>query len=406
MRRTMVLLKIAWQSILRNPLRTLLTMLGIIIGVGAVIVMVAVGLGAKERINQQIQNLGTNMIILTAGASSQGGVSQGAQSFNRLTVANAEALRRDATLLTAVSPVIIAPGQVIGGVGNWRTHTQGVSTDYQVIRDWPLASGTFFDLTDQRNARKVAVLGATVAENLFPGQDPVGQEIQIRSVPFKVIGVLARKGQTAGGADQDDVIIAPYTTVQTRLAGRQFIPQILAATASSADIPAAMEEIRAIMREQHRLASWEEDDFTVRNQTDLAQAAERTTEVMTLLLAAIASISLLVGGIGIMNIMLVSVTERTREIGIRLAVGAHGADVLTQFLVESTVMALVGGALGVVAGFAGARLLASLTGWDTVVSPPTVVLALAFSAAVGIFFGFYPARKAAKLNPIDALRYE
>ncbi len=406
MRRAMVLVKIAWKSILRNTMRTLLTMLGIIIGVAAVIVMVAVGLGAKARINQQIQNLGTNMIVLTAGTSTQGGVSQGAQSFNRLTVDNAEALRRETTLLIAVSPVIIAPGQVIGGAGNWRTHTQGVATDFQVIRDWPLASGSFFDITDQRNARKVAVLGATVAENLFPGQDPVGQEIQIRNVPFKVIGVLSRKGQTASGADQDDVIIAPYTTVQTRLAGRQFIPQILAATANPADIPAAMEEIRAVMREQHRLASWEDDDFTVRNQTDLAQAAEQTTEVMTLLLAAIASISLLVGGIGIMNIMLVSVTERTREIGIRLAVGAHSADVMTQFLVESTVMALVGGAIGVVAGFVGSRLLGSITGWETVVSFPTVLVALVFSAAVGIFFGFYPARKAANLNPIEALRYE
>jgi len=404
--RALVLVKVAWQSILRNTLRTLLTVLGIIIGVGAVIVMVAVGLGAKERIHQQIQNLGTNMIVLTAGAATQGGVSQGAQTFNRLTVADAEALRRESTLLAAVSPVIVAPGNVIGGAGNWRTHTQGVATDYQTIRDWPVSSGAFFDATDVRHARKVAVLGTTVAKVLFPDQDPVGQEIQIRNVPFQVVGVLTAKGQTAGGSDQDDVVLAPYTTVQTRLAGRQFIPQILAATASPADIPAAMEEIRAIMREQHHLASWEEDDFTVRNQEDLAQAAERTTEVMTVLLAAIASISLLVGGIGIMNIMLVSVTERTREIGIRLAVGAHSRDVMIQFLVESTVLALIGGAIGVGAGFLSARVVARLTGWETVISPPTVVVALAFSAAVGIFFGFYPARKAANLNPIEALRYE
>jgi len=404
--RAMVLVKVAGKSIVRNKMRTLLTMLGIIIGVGAVIVMVAVGLGAKERINQQIQNLGTNMIVLTAGSSKQGGVSQGAQSFNRLTVDNADALRRESTLLTAISPVIVAPGHVQGGIGNWRTAVNGVAVDYQTIRDWAVTSGSFFDATDVRVARKVAVVGATVAENLFPDQDPVGQEIQIRNVPFKIIGVLAEKGQTAGGADQDDIVLAPYTTVQTRLAGRQFIPQILAATATPGEIAAAMEEIRVIMREQHRLASYEDDDFTVRNQADLAEAAESTTEVMTMLLAAIASISLLVGGIGIMNIMLVSVTERTREIGIRLAIGAHGSDVLTQFLVESTVMSLLGGAVGIAVGFAGASLLGRFTGWNTVVSLPTVFLALAFSASVGIFFGFYPARKAASLNPIDALRYE
>jgi putative ABC transport system permease protein len=404
--RALVLVKVAWQSIVKNTMRTLLTMLGIIIGVGAVIVMVAVGLGAKERINQQIQNLGTNMIVLTAGSSRQGGVSQGAQTFNRLTVDNADKLKRDSSLLTAISPVIIAPTQVQGGVGNWRTAVNGVSLDYPVIRDWQVTSGSFFDASDLRNARKVAVVGATVAKNLFPDQDPVGQEIQLRNVPFKIIGVLASKGQTAGGSDQDDVILAPYPTVQTRLAGRQFIPQILASTASPAEIPAAMEEIKTIMREQHHLATWEDDDFTVRNQTDLAQAAESTTEVMTALLAAIASISLLVGGIGIMNIMLVSVTERTREIGIRLAIGAHGSDVMTQFLVESTVMSLLGGAIGIAVGFAGASVLGHFTGWNTVVSPPTVVMALAFSASVGIFFGFYPARKAAGLNPIEALRYE
>lgn len=404
--RAVVLVKVALQSILKNTMRSLLTMLGIIIGVGAVIVMVAVGLGAQQRIQQQIQNLGTNMIVLTAGASTQGGVSQGAQSFNRLTVDNVDALRRESTLLTAVSPVIVTGGHVQGGIGNWRTMVNGVAVDYATIRDWGTSSGSFFDATDVRVARKVAVIGATVAANLYPDQDPVGQEIQIRSVPFRIIGVLAAKGQTAGGSDQDDVVLAPYTTVQTRLAGRQFIPQILASTASPSDIQGAMEEITSIMREQHRLAAWEDNDFTVRNQADLAEAAQSTTEVMTLLLAAIASISLLVGGIGIMNIMLVSVTERTREIGIRLAIGARGSDVMTQFLVESTVMSLVGGAIGTAAGFAGASILGHFTGWNTAVSVPTVVLALAFSASVGIFFGFYPARRASSLDPIEALRYE
>ena len=404
--RAVVLVKVALQSILKNTMRSLLTMLGIIIGVGAVSVMVAVGIGAQQRIQQQIENLGTNMIVLTAGATTQGGVSQGAQSFNRLTVANVDALRRESTLLTAISPVIVTGGHVQGGVGNWRTMVNGVAVDYATIRDWGTSSGSFFDATDVRVARKVVVIGATVAANLYPEQDPVGQEIQIRSVPFRIIGVLAAKGQTASGSDQDDVVLAPYTTVQTRLAGRQFIPQILASTASPSDIRGAMEEITSIMREQHRLAAWEDNDFTVRNQADLAEAAQSTTEVMTLLLAAIASISLLVGGIGIMNIMLVSVTERTREIGIRLAIGARGSDVMIQFLVESTVMSLVGGAIGTAAGFAGASVLGHFTGWNTAVSVPTVVLALAFSASVGIFFGFYPARRASTLDPIEALRYE
>jgi putative ABC transport system permease protein len=404
--RASTLIKVAWTSILKNSMRTLLTMLGIIIGVGAVIVMVAVGQGAQNRIQEQIQNLGTNMLVITPGTSNQGGVSRGAGSFNRLTISDVDTLRRESTFLSAISPVIITFTQAIGGQGNWRTLINGVSTDYQLIRDWNVESGSFFSANDERAMRKVAVLGHTVAVNLFPDADPVGQEIQLRNVPFRIIGVLAQKGQTPGGNDQDDVILAPYTTVQNRLRGHQFIPQILASTSSPDDIPAAQEEITAIMREIHRLGDSDPDDFTVRNQTELAEMEQSTTQVMTLLLAAIASISLVVGGIGIMNIMLVSVTERTREIGIRLAIGARGSDVMTQFLVESTVMSLLGGAIGIAVGFTGSRLLGHFTGWGTAVSPATVVLALAFSASVGIFFGFYPARKAAGLNPIDALRYE
>ena len=402
----LTLLKVAWQSIVKNAMRTLLTMLGIVIGVGAVIVMVAVGHGAQTRIQEQVNALGTNLIVVTPGSTQQAGVSQGAATFNRLTVDDVDKLQREATTLAAVSPVFMTRSQIIGGLGNWQASINGVAADYLTIRDWSLASGQFFDETDVRSMRKIAVLGNTVAQTLFPGTDPVGAQIQIGHVPFTVIGVLAPKGQTASGFDQDDVVLMPYTTAQDRLTGRGRVGQILASTYSPSDIAAAQEEIAAIMRESHRLVPGEPDDFTVRNQTEMAQAAQSTTEVMSWLLAAIASVSLIVGGIGIMNIMLVSVTERTREIGIRMAIGARGSDVLTQFLVESIVMSVLGGIVGLAAGFAGAALLGHVTGWSTATPPSAVLLAVGFSAAVGIFFGFYPARKGAALDPIQALRYE
>ncbi|MCH8123042.1 MAG: ABC transporter permease [Bacteroidetes bacterium] len=400
------LLVVATKSILKNKMRTLLTMLGIIIGVGAVIIMVAIGQGAQSRIAEQIQNLGTNMIVITAGTSSSGGVSRGSGSYNRLRVRDAELIAQESILVSGVTPVVTTFTQAVGGTGNWRTLINGVGVDYEYIRALTMFDGSFFNQRDVRQMKKVAVLGWTVAENLFPDGDGVGQQIRLRNVPFTIIGVLNPKGQTASGTDQDDQILAPYTTVQTRLRGRSFISQILVNTSNPNDIPAAEEEIAVLMRESHGLAAWEEDDFTVRNQTELAEAAQGTTEVMTLLLAAIASISLLVGGIGIMNIMLVSVTERTKEIGIRMAVGARGSDVLTQFLIESIVMSVFGGALGVLLGFGGSTLLSRFMGWGTEVAPDIVAIAIIFSAAVGIFFGFYPARKAAALNPIDALRYE
>ncbi len=405
MRRS-VLIKVATQSILKNKLRMFLTMLGIVIGVAAVIIMVAIGSGAQSTIQQQVSNLGTNMIFIMPGASGQGGVSQGAGTFNRLTLQDAEKLKRESTLLAAVSPVTFTGTQAISAQGNWRTRVNGVSTDFQTIRDWPVSSGLFFSDSDQRAMRKVAVLGNTVAQNLYPGVDPVGQQIQLRDVPFKVIGVLAPKGQQFGGQDQDDVIIVPYTTAQARLNNNVRIGMILANTSSPEDIPAAMQEMRAIMRESHKIAEGEDDDFTIRNQDELAEVAQGTTKVMSALLAAVASISLLVGGIGIMNIMLVSVTERTREIGIRMAIGARGSDVLTQFLVESVVLSLFGGLIGIVLGFVGAAVLGRVTGWNTITPPSAVLMAVGFSAAVGVFFGFYPARQAAALNPIQALRYE
>ena len=401
-----ILIGLALESILKNKMRAMLTMLGIVIGVAAVIVMVAVGYGARSSIRAQISSLGTNMIVITPGASVAGGVSQGAQAFATLTVADAEKVRKESQIVAAVSPVITSRTQVIAAGGNWRTSINGVDTDYQIIRDWQTDAGTFFAPEDVRAARSVAVLGQTVAQRVFPDGDAVGQEIQIAATRFKVVGVLAAKGQTASGNDSDDVILIPYTTAATRLSGRARIPQILASTSSSGDIDAAQEEIRTLLRESHRIEVGEDDDFTVRNQTELATAAESSTRVMTLLMAAIASISLLVGGIGIMNIMLVSVTERTREIGIRLAIGARGSDVLTQFLVESIVMGMLGGVAGLALGITSAAVLAHFTGWETVISPLVMVVAVGFSGAVGVFFGYYPARKAAALNPIDALRYE
>ncbi|MHB8799572.1 MAG: ABC transporter permease [Thermoanaerobaculia bacterium] len=402
----LVLFRLAMQSILKNRMRAMLTMLGIVIGVAAVIVMVAVGYGARSRIREQINNLGTNMIVITPGASTTGGVSQGAQAFATLTLADAEKIRSQSETLAAVSPVIVLRSQVLAAGSNWRTMVNGVDPDYQAIRDWQTDSGSFFGPEDVRGARSVAVLGRTVADRVFPGSDPVGEEIQIAALRFLVMGVLSPKGQTATGSDSDDVILVPYTTAATRLSGRPRIPQILASTASEGEIAAAQEEVRVLLRESHRIGGDEDDDFTVRNQTDLATAAESSTRVMTLLMAAIASISLLVGGIGIMNIMLVSVTERTREIGIRLAIGARGSDVLVQFLVESVVMGALGGVVGLVVGFTGAKVLAHFTGWETVISPLVMIGAVGFSGAVGVFFGFYPARKAAALNPIEALRYE
>ena len=403
--RTTTLIKVATASIQKNRMRAALTMLGIIIGVAAVIVMVAVGYGARNRIREQINNLGTNMIVITPGASQQAGVSQGAQAFPNLSLKDVDKIRSESQYVAAISPVIVSRTAVIGPAGNWRTTINGVDTDYQTIRAWQTASGDFFSADDVSANRKVAVLGNTVAQNLFPGQDPVGAQIQIRNAVYKVVGVLSVKGQSASGNDSDDVVLMPYTTASLTLSGRTFIPQILASTNSAQDIAPAENEIISIMREAHKIEG-NNDDFTVKNQNDLAQTAASSTNVMTMLLAAIASISLLVGGIGIMNIMLVSVTERTREIGVRMAVGARGRDVLMQFLIEALTLSIVGGLCGVVFGFAASLALTRLLEWQTAMSAGAIALAFGTALVVGVFFGFYPARKASQLDPIDALRFE
>ena len=400
------LIKVAFKSIVKNKMRTLLTMLGIIIGVAAVIVMVAIGKGAEKRIQDQIASMGTNLIIIFPGSMQSRGVRMGPDSGVQLTLDDVERLKKNATLIQAVSPMVRTGAQVIGGSGNWNSSVWGVSEQYLEIRDWPLSSGEFFSTADIRAQNKVCVIGQTIVKNLFAGDDPVGQQLRVRNIPFRIIGVLTEKGQSAFGQDQDDLIIAPYTTVLYRLSGHVHVNQILVRAVSLEQMTQAQAEITSILRDAHKIAEGEDDDFTVRNQTDIAATAQETTQVLTILLASIASISLLVGGIGIMNIMLVSVTERTREIGIRMAIGARSRDILVQFLIEAIVLSLSGGLIGVLLGFLATWIVGLATDWNTVIVPTNVLLSFGFAGAVGVFFGYYPARKAAALNPIEALRYE
>ena len=403
------LLRASSRSILRNRMRSLLTSLGIIIGVGAVIVMVAIGEGSQAQIEANITSLGTNLLLVIPGSSNTGGVRQGGGSYKQFTFDDIDALKREATLVDGVSPVVRSGGQIIGGAGNWFTSVYGVSPEYFKIRSWEVSSGEFFTDKDVTARRKVALLGKTVVDQLFPNQDPIGQSIRIRNIPFTVIGVLKAKGQTGMGQDQDDVILAPSTSVLYRLKGDRrnaAIDMINASAISSDKVDAATAEMRTILRKAHKLTEGQDDDFTVRSQAEIMQTATETTKTMTLLLGSIAAVSLLVGGIGIMNIMLVSVTERTREIGIRLSVGARESDVLIQFLTEAVVLSVSGGIIGITLS---AAVVAGLNKWTTlqpIITPNIVVVSFLFSAFVGIFFGFYPARKAAALDPIDALRHE
>jgi putative ABC transport system permease protein len=396
----------AFRALQRNKLRSFLTMLGIIIGVGAVITMLAIGQGAEYSVKEQIASLGTNVLIISPGSQQQGAIRVGAGSMTTLTQDDAQAIPIECPAVAYVSPDTKANGQIIAENLNWATGIEGVGTDYLQIREWEIEYGDYFTDQDIKASAKVCVLGTTVADNLFPDSNPVGQTIRITNVPFKVTGVLAKKGQNAMGQDQDDIILAPFTTVLYRLSRFPFLRAIIVSATSPNDIELAQKQITELLRMRHRIVGTNNDDFTIRNQSDLATAATATSQILTILLASIASVSLLVGGIGIMNIMLVSVTERTREIGIRMSVGARGRDILTQFLIEALVLSLLGGLIGILFGVGGSKIISSFAGWPTFITAFSIVLSFGFSIIIGIFFGFYPARKAAMLNPIDALRYE
>jgi putative ABC transport system permease protein len=399
-------LRIALKALVRNKLRAFLTMLGIIIGVGAVIAMVAIGEGAKSTIREQIAGLGTNVLVIMPGTSHQGGVRAGWGSVNTLVDGDAMAILREIRAVAYVSPLVRRPEQLVAGNLNWGTLVQGVAPEFQLIREWQVAEGRYLHDGDLESAARVAVLGETVARNLFGNDNPIDAVIRIRNIPFRVVGVLAPRGQTGQGTDQDDTVIIPYTTMQKRLMRITWLHSIVVKAVNAERVPEAQEQITALLRQRHRIGPDREDDFNVRNLSDIAEAAASTARVMAVLLGSVASISLLVGGIGIMNIMLVSVTERTREIGIRMAVGARSRDIMLQFLVEAVVMAATGGIIGILLGIGSSEVLKKWAQWPTLIDPTIVVVAFLFSGAVGVFFGFYPAKKAAQLDPIDALRYE
>ena len=404
----LMIIRVAFRALVRNKMRAALTMLGIIIGVAAVIAMVSIGQGASASVQAQIESIGTNLLFVSAGAQNVGGVRSGTgdTGTNTLTVDDLQAIKREVPSVSMVTPNVNARSQLVAGNMNWNTSVTGVSEEYPEIRKWPVASGSFFSDADVRTAARVIVIGQTLADSLYPGADPIGQDLRVMNLPFRVVGVMARKGQDPQGRDQDDVAFAPYTTVQKKILGRDRV-QIAFVSAISQDATyTAQSQITDLLRQRHKLTANEPDDFTVRNMTDVAEAANETSKTMTILLACIAGVSLLVGGIGIMNIMLVSVTERTREIGIRMAIGARSSAVRSQFLIESIVLSLMGGTVGIVVGVVLSLAIPAFLGWPTLVSMMAIIGSVLFSAAVGIFFGYYPARKAAALDPIDALRYE
>jgi putative ABC transport system permease protein len=404
----LVTIRIALHALRRNKGRSLLTALGIIIGIAAVIAVVAVGQGASVTMREQISSMGSNLVMVFPGSMRTGGFHGGAGSQQTLTADDGEALRKECAYVTAMSPLVRTGAQVIYRENDWSTSIQGVGTSYPEVRNWELHAGDFFTDTDVNSGARVCVLGATVAEQLFGAEDPAGKTIRIRNMPFRVIGVLTRKGSAAWGQDQDDTVIIPWTTARRVLQNSPFnnVSQLMLSLTSMTSLPQAKQEITALLRQRHRLAPSADDDFTVTDMTEVTQMVTQVSKLMTVLLTVIASISLIVGGIGIMNIMLVSVSERTREIGLRMAVGARRWDIMLQFIVEAIVLAGVGGVLGILLGVAAAEVVARANHWPVLISAGAVILALSFSAGVGVFFGFYPAWRAARLNPIESLRHE
>ena len=398
--------KIAFRALRRNKLRSVLTALGIIIGVGAVIAMVGIGNGAKAQVEAQIASLGENVILIFSGSTTSSGIRTGWGGAGTLKIEDAEAIRREVPGILNVSEEVVSNSQIASGNQNWFTRIYGESAEYLDIRQWALADGAPFTDQDVRSANKVCVIGATTASQIFGSSDAVGQALRIKNVPFTVTGVLTRKGLSTQGVDQDDVVIMPFTTAMKRVAGGTTLRNINVQVGDAKDLALAQQQIIDLLRQRHNIRAGRDDDFTVRNQQEIADAQTAATDVMTGLLAAIAGVSLIVGGIGIMNIMLVSVTERTREIGTRMAVGAHGRDILTQFLIEAVSLSSIGGLIGIIVGVVGSKAISAVKHWPSLISPSSIIVAFLFSAAVGIFFGFYPARKAAQLDPIEALRYE
>ncbi len=400
------LFKIAWKAILLNKTRTFLTMLGIIIGVASVIAMLAIGEGSKESIRKNISSMGANLITIRPGAGMMGGVRSDPSAMRTLTLADYTTIKNNEHYIKNISPLVNGSGQTIAGANNWPTSIYGVDPEYLNIRDWGVQEGSMFTEDDVESYAKVCVIGKTVQENLFPNEDPVGKMLRFKKIPFKIIGVLKEKGENTFGQDQDDIILAPYTAVQKRILAQTYLQSIVASSISEDDSEKAVDEITQIMKEQHNIKEGDDNDFNVSSQQEIMSTLSSTSEMLTVLLVAIAGISLVVGGIGIMNIMYVSVKERTREIGLRMAIGAKSSDILLQFLIESVMISITGGIIGVLMGLGATAAISKFANWPVSITVSSMIISFAVCTVTGIFFGWYPARKAAQSDPISALRYE